>query len=137
MVPSERCDLGKLQPVETISIYMENGQTVVEVDTGAIGKGETLTAALEDMKQSTSGVIYLDTADYVLVRRETEGLIPEIREYLKGAAKICRAHGSVKVEEAASYLSVHRPDATLKNWKAGDILPFLRVSDGRVYLDEK
>jgi len=136
LVPTNACDLGKLQPVETVSLYKENGLVVMETDTGALGKGETLEAALRNMEETTAGVIYLDTATYLLVRRETEDMIPQIREYLKGSVRVCRTQDSVKVEETASYLNVHSPKVKLATWKPGTVLPFLRISDGRLALDE-
>lgn len=137
VIPGNRCDLGSLQPVETVSLYKEEGRIVVETDTGAVGKGDTLSAALDDMKDTTAGVIYLDTANYLLVRRETEELIPQIRKYLKGSVRVCRVQAAVKVEEATSYLNVHMPKVKLAGWKTGETLPFLRISDGRLLLDEK
>ena len=135
--PTERNDLEKLHPVEVVSLYMEEIQIVVETDTGAKGKGETVEQALRNMKETTAGIVFLDTADYLLVSRETEELIADVRPYLKAGARVCKTQGSVKVEEAAAFLANHTPEIILGKWEKGKKLAVLSIKDDRMILNEK
>ena len=136
VIPSERCDLGTLHPVETVSLYIEDEVIVIETDTGALGKGGTMEDAFADMKETTAGIIYLDTADYLLVRGEAEKLIPQLRKFLKGSVRICRTRESIKVDEVAAYLQIHVPEVKLSGWRSDMKLPELRYLDNRMYLEK-
>ena len=136
LIPRESTDLGKLEPVDTVSVYKEENKIVMETDTGAKGTGESVQAALQNMIDTTAGIIYLDTADYLLVRRETEELIPELGKYLKESVRICRTQAAVKVEDAAAFLEVHTPKVKLGDWKRTEKLPLLRITEGRMHLEE-
>ena len=136
LIPRESTDLGKLEPVDTVSVYKEENKIVMETDTGAKGTGESVQAALQNMIDTTASIIYLDTADYLLVRRETEELIPELGKYLKESVRICRTHAAVKVEDAAAFLEVHTPKVKLGDWKRTEKLPLLRITEGRMQLEE-
>lgn len=135
--PPEGSDLGKLHPVETVSLYIEDGRIVLETDTGAKGKGGTVEQALQNMKDTTAGIVFLDTADYLLVRKETEELIPEMGTHLKGSTRLCRTQAAVKVEEAAAFLAVHAPQVKLAEWDGTAKLSTLEISEGRLHLNEK
>ena len=60
--PVERLDVAKLLPVEAVAIYLEEGQVVLETDSEDRGRGDTVQAALENLKQNATKIIYLDTA---------------------------------------------------------------------------
>ena len=63
LAPVERADVGKLRPIETVSVYRENDWVVLRTDTDDVGIGTTAIQALKNMKDSASGIIYLDTAE--------------------------------------------------------------------------
>ena len=65
--PVAKLDVADLEPVEVVYLYKESGNTVLQTDTDAKGKGEDVLAALDDLRQTTSGVVYLDTARYLLI----------------------------------------------------------------------
>lgn len=134
-IPVERSDLGKLKPVETVSIYESDGLVTVKTDTEDEGSGGSLEEAILNMKESASGIIYLDTADYLLVTEGTEVWIPELGSVLKESVRICKADAQVDVTIAASYLSVHKPKWALKTWSPETELQVLRMENGRLKLD--
>ena len=120
--PVRRTDLGKLKPVETVLLYEEDGLVVLITDTEDWGRGATPAEALRNMKEASSGIIYMDTADYLLVEEGAESWISDMDEMLKGNVKICKVAGGVDLQLAATYLRIHTPDLTLKAWN-----PFVRV----------
>lgn len=137
LIPREHTDLGKLKPVETVFIYIEEEQAVIETDTEDLGRGLDVHSALLNLKETTSGIIYLDTANYLLVGKGAEHLIPQAGEYLKDAVRVCIAQRAVKVTDATEYLSVHKPVCKLRDYKQGTNLEELCAENGRLILKRK
>ena len=107
LAPVERLDVAKLEPVQTVAISRQNGKIVLETDTEDKGVGTTVEAALQDLEENTSGVIYLDTAQYLLVTEEAEGVVETLRQYLRSGVVVSRWDGAADLQQAARYLSVH------------------------------
>ena len=123
--PVKPVDIGDLRPVQILSVYKERNRVVVETDTEDRGVGATLEKALQNMKDTSLGVIYLDTADYLLVTEDTEGYLEELREVLKPSVRVCMATKKLDLRKAVSYLQTHGDLPRLKGWKKGVKLPVL------------
>ena len=136
MVPTRTTELGKLKPVETLGIYQENGQVVLETDTGDIGRGVTVYKAIENLKETTAGIIYLDTADYLVIMHGGEPFVKHLTSYLKDSVRICQGEKGLDIGETAFYLSVHTPTTKIKDYREGMQLENLRLEQGRLLLDE-
>lgn len=134
LVPLERTDVGKLQPIEVVAIYIENNQITLKTELGDMGKGQTITEALNDMKQTTAGIVYLDTAEYLLVGRNAQTYIPDMNAYLKDNVRICAIEGDMDLKEAAGYLDSHRPSMEIDQWSRNCELEILKVEGGRLIL---
>ena len=65
--PVDRLDIAKLLPVEAVAVYRENDTVVLKTDTDNTGRGKTVWEALKNLKENAVSVIYLDTADYLLI----------------------------------------------------------------------
>ena len=115
--PVERLDVAKLEPVQAVAIYKENDMVVLETDTEDKGSGKTAEEALQNMKQNTPTVIYLDTAEYLLVAEEAKWDVEALRQYLKPSVKVSAYTGD-SVKEAAKYADVHEKSDELKHWRA-------------------
>jgi len=76
LIPVERLDVGKLEPVQAVWAYRENGIIVLETDTEDKGSGETVEEALKDLEANCLGIIYLDTAQFLLVSEDLQEQIP-------------------------------------------------------------
>lgn len=113
LFPSRGVDVGKLIPVEVIAVSESDGILTVSTDTGDLGRGRTIQAAVEDMKASAPGVIYLDTAEYLLIEPGAENQINAIRGYLKGTVRVCYGREGIPLEGIADFLSVHNPESRL------------------------
>lgn len=136
LVPTRGTDVGKLIPVEVIAVSENRGLITVRTDTGDTGEGNTLAEAFSDLKDTASGVIYLDTAEYLLLEPGTENAIPELQAQLKGNLRICTAPEDISLEGAAKYLSVHPSEERLNKVETEKI-PFLSEENGRYQLKEK
>ena len=104
--PIDRLDIAKLEPVEAVAVYRNEDYIILETDTKAVGKGETVEEALENMKENTTAVIYLDTAEYLLVEPRCQDAVEALMPYLKPAVKVASYTGG-DIAEAAKYLDAH------------------------------
>ncbi len=128
-------DVSELQPMELLRIDCRGAVVVVQTDTGGSGMGSTVTAAFEDLKKTTPGKVFLDTAQCVIVTPQSSGLIDQLFNCLRPACRICVGQGDEDMESAAAYLNAHKPAVTLLDCRAKNAqIPMLVTKDGRMYL---
>lgn len=123
LAPIQRLDIAKLEPVQTVAISVSDGQVVLETDTKNKGQGATVQAAIEDLEKHTPGVIYLDTAQYLLITEEALQYAASVEPYLRRSVKVSLWDGQGSVEDAAKYLSVHSKLPTLRQWNQTKSMP--------------
>lgn len=114
MAPVTPLDVAKLEPVQTVAIRTEDNKLIIETDTKSRGEGETVAEAIEALEKGTPGVIYLDTAQYLLVTKEATPYIRGLENYLKDRVRFCLWDGKGSVELADKYLSVRNDLPLLK-----------------------
>lgn len=110
LAPVKRLDVAKLEPVEAIALSTEENMLVLETDGEYVGIGETVEQALQNLKDNTPAVIYLDTAQYLLMGEGTETYLTEMKGYLKSSVKVGTYQGG-NVKEEAKYLDAHTESA--------------------------
>ena len=118
----ERSDVGKLRPVEAVALAERDGQIIVRADTGDWGRGESLSEAIGDLRDSTAGLVYLDTAEYLLL--ETK-ITEELGGILKPNVRVCAAEEGIGLDGVGAYLDVHRPGNRLDSGTPYEQLEFL------------
>ena len=123
--PVKPMEIEKLRPVQIVSVYKKNDWTVVETDTEDIGIGASVEQAVQNMKDTSGGVIYLDTAEYLLLTKETEETAERLRAELKPSVGICLMTGVEDLQKAVLFLQSHGELPKLKEWKKGRELPIL------------
>ena len=131
--PVERADVGKLRPVEVVCVAGTEGSYLIRTDTGDRGAGATLEEAVNDLRDRAPGIIYLDTAEYLLLENEIHEMDALIR-LLKPDVRVCAAEPRISLEESGQYLDVHRPKARLKDGMDYDQLEHLWDDDGSYML---
>ena len=135
LLPAEGTDVGELLPVELISIYKEADTVIIDTDTGASGTGETILAAVSDLKATAPGNVFLDTADFLLISdlddQETEAL----KGILKPAIRVCETEGRINPERAVEYLRIHKPEQRLDEWTAAKHPQQLTINNGKLMLE--
>ena len=129
-------DVGKLRPVEVILILRNGDNVIIATDTDDIGIGNDAMAALEDMCRTSPAVIYLDTAEYLLMGPKAEGEMEKIRRELKDSVKLCRMAGQIDLKQAAQYLNAHGDLPCLKRWESGTKLPIITTVNNRTKILE-
>lgn len=115
--PLQRVDVAELLPINAVALYMDGGMVTVETDTGHLGTGETVQLALESLQKDTPAVVYLDTAEYLMISSEIVAQSETLRQWLKPSVKVCVCDVRGRVKEAAQYLDVHGNLPKLKEWK--------------------
>ena len=108
-------DIGRLHPVEVVQVYGKSGLVFLKTDTGDIGWGLTIQEAVKKLKETSTGEIYLDTADYLLLEEGVESSISELQPYLKKKTKMAYCEAGIDLEMAAAYLRMHTPAETVGN----------------------
>lgn len=136
VLPIQGVDVGKLLPVELVQIYKEEDTVVITTDVGAAGTGLTVKSAVENLKATTSGIIFLDTADYLLIDETAQEEALELAKYLKPFVRVCDAAIDVDLRDAAMFLGVHKPKARLKDQQGQYKTEILTIENGRMILKE-
>lgn len=134
IIPVERTDIAKLSPVEVIAVYQTKDSVELQTDTGDFGSGTDAISALENMRQTSSAVIYLDTAEFLLIGQGAEAATEELRKELKDSVKLCGMKDRIQLSDIAAYLEIHGSLPVLKQWNKNDVLPVLTEKMGRFLL---
>ena len=123
--PAKPVNIGELIPVRAIGVWMEGKQIRIETDTGNEGIGETAAQALCDLKETASGIIYLEKVEYLILSEQTLDAAEELRGGLNNAVELCVTQYPVDLTETAQYLQVHGQLPKLKTWAKGEELPLI------------
>lgn len=134
-LPVEGTDIGKLRPVEVVQVYRQDDTVVIATDTGDVGKGTDSQTALANIIATTPGIIYLDTAEYLLIAEGAEDVAAELRAALKKSVQICMADKEIDLALAAKFLPAHGKLPRLKAWRQEEKLPYLRAQQDRLVLE--
>lgn len=115
-VPLRRVNIADLLPVQALSVQWSGSSYILETDLGQKGSGETIKAAIQNLKRNSTGVIYLDTIEYLFITDGTENVVREMRKHLKGSTQVYVGNGKENIADVAQYLSVHAKLPKLRNW---------------------
>lgn len=132
---TERVDIGKLKPVEAVRISVDSDRVVIQTDTDDTGTGDNVTKAIENLKKTTEGVLYLDTADYLIVTENAEDKLWELESTMRRGCRIVLERDFVDLKRTAKFLSAHDSKLTLRQYLNGESeLPQLVAENGRISL---
>lgn len=134
VMPVKRTDVGKLQPIQTVAVYVTDKGYTMKTDTGDVGVGETVALAIENLEQTTVGVAYLDTAEYLLISEGEETVPEELKAAFKDSVELYWVQGEPDLKSASQFLSVHGKGPTFKSWEKGVKLPLLVCKNDRMIL---
>lgn len=121
-IPVKRLDIAELEPVEVVYLDKQNEIFLLLTDTGAEGKGNTIESAMEDMKKTTPAVVYLDTAEYLIVSPNALEDFAQMRGYMKDSVRVCCAENP-DMKVAANYLDTHGKLPKISDYKPESELP--------------
>ena len=124
-VPLEPMEIANLEPIQAVWISVENGEVVLVSDTKDMGVGSTVADALENMKKNSTGIIYLDTAQYLFVSTSVEQELDAMKAYVKDTVLLCEWNGEGDLQDAVKYADAHNIGLKLKKWNSIGDLPEL------------
>ena len=128
--------LEHLKPVEVLYLYEDGGQLVLCTDTGEMGRGSDPQQAVENLKTTTPGSLFLDTADQLVLTEQTVWDMDAMWKFLRPATEVCVAADSIEPETVAPYLAAHSPGVTMLDVKTREkSLPILRMTEGRYWFE--
>ena len=123
--------IDRMEAVETVLIRQTETGIAVETDTGAQGYGENLTQAIENLHSSSSAIVFLETANYLLLSAGTEELVPQLDMFLRPNTLVCKMAAQTDLLEVTDYLKIHPPGIRLIDLKAGHRVQTLYYRKGR------
>ena len=135
--PLEKADVAKLRPIEVIYICKDADAVILKTDTDDVGIGTDVASALEDMKQTSPAVIYLDTAEYLVIGTGAQEDAKALEGVLKGSVEVCLAEQEPDLQMVADYLPAHGKMPRFSDWDAGEELPILTIQNDRIKISKK
>lgn len=132
-LPSPGTELGQLHPVSVLVAEVAERQVYLKTDTNQTGQGETLDAAIENLKQTTPGYLFLDTVQTLIVRPDAKLLLADFRQQLRPNVRVCQSADELDMELLTEYLGEHVPEARLSDADAA--LPTLHCTEGKCILE--
>ena len=136
IIPRNGTDVAKLHPVELVQLYKEKDTIVIATDTGAVGKGTSTEEAVANLNATTPGIVFLDTARYLLLSESAKEQSTALECYLKPKVRVCAGESEIDPKEAALYLDTRYPTTRLKDLSSAVALEKLVMEDGRIVLKE-
>jgi hypothetical protein len=126
-------DVGMLQPVQIVVVKRVGADVMVQTDTMDQGVGVDFASAVENMKASASGEIFLETADHLLLAPECVDFLEEVMQLLRPSCTVCLLDGEPDMEKLADFLKIHVPSVTMAEYRAGiGKLQTLKSVEGRM-----
>ncbi len=144
-LPFESHDVAELSPVETLAADFDGGTVTLTGDGGQQGSGATWDEAVADFKNSADGVVFLQTAQKILLTGDwTQGLRDVADSVdLRPAAELFQVNVAEDVKAIGEYLQTRTSPVTLAQLRAallsgeGVSIPKLRVEGEKVRLEDE
>ena len=115
-VPIKKIDISDLEPIQVVRMDKQDNNIILQTDTGDQGLGENVQQALENLKQNSAGIIYLDTAEFLAVTENAKEYIGSMKAYLKGKVLVCQWDGEGELSAVGKYMKAHKIGVRLKQW---------------------
>ncbi len=135
LLPSAGTELSELHPAAMLYVSMDEKIVCVQTDTNDAGRGETLDAALRNMRNTSTRVIRLDTVEGLLITESAGYLLSDLKEIIRPTARVCMASGEQDMQIAGEYMQTHIPTKKLSDVADVSELQYLSYREGRYHLE--
>ena len=136
LLPSPGTELGELRPVSVLVVETEDKQIRLSTDTMDVGVGETLDGAMQNLEETSSGHLFLDTVENLVLTERSRFLLPQLKTILRPGVTVCIAESEIDLETVPEFLHTHVPSHHLADTDESTPLQKLTCSEER-YLLEK
>lgn len=138
LLPFSGTDVAKLHPVEVLAVSRESGYLAIHTDTGLVGRGEDLRTAFQRLERISTGEVFFDTANYLLISQDCLDAVEGLSCYLRPACQVYLYNDKELLEDVAKYLENHKSHITLLDYRKGDRkLPVLTIHGEEYYLNDQ
>ena len=134
LLPSPGTELGELQPISLLMVEAAGKEIRLSTDTMDAGVGETLDGALRNLEDTTTGHVFLDTVENLVITKETRFLLPELKRLLRPTVRVCMTEAELDMETASDYLHSHTPQTELRDTDETTLLEKLTWMEERYLL---
>lgn len=135
-LPSPGTELGELHPVSLLMVRTQGKTIQLLTDSSDLGEGETLDAAVQNLEDTTSGHIFLDTVEHLILTEQTKFLIPQLKQLLRPSVTVCVSESELDPETIPEYLHTHTPKQKLSDADESTPLQKLTYSEERYFLEK-
>lgn len=145
LLPFHASDAARLLPVKTIVVTRSGEEYIVDIGAGVRAVGRSLTEALARLKEEVTGVVFLPTAEQIILTEPAEETAEAAaaEEAFRPAAGIYRTPDPEPDARAmGAYLSTHTSNTTVLDLRAALAvgrelrLPVIRAAEGGYRVDE-
>lgn len=144
LLPFESHDAAELQPVRALVAEFTDEGVRLSGDGGQSGSGKTWEEAVSDLKNSASGVAFLQTAEKIILTGNVTQALQTVAEsdVLRPAAELFTANTPGDAEQLYAYLKTRSSQVTVAAIRAALqagaslCLPCLDISEGKVRLQD-
>lgn len=120
LLPFHATDVADLIPAQTVFVMKNGSQYTVDVGAGVQAVGNTLKNALNALQEQTSGSVFFDTCEQVVLMGDVDALLPEIaaEESFRPAAGVYTVSSMPEADALSEYLHNHHGGLTVSAVKA-------------------
>ncbi len=137
LLPFAGTDIAKLHPIEVLAVSRAGGILRLQTDSGMLGSGENIEEALQNLRLSSAGNIFLDTANYLLIAPDCTEEIVTLWNYIRPACQVYYFKGDGKYKEIGNYLESHPSRATVLGYIQGEAdIPLLIMEGESVRIEQ-
>ena len=138
LLPFAGTDIAKLHPVEVLIVSRSEDGLLLQTDSGMLGTGKNIEEALQTLRLSSAGNIFLDTANYLLISLDCTGEIVTLWNYVRPACQVYHFKGEGKYEKIGKYLESHPSQTTVLGYLQGEInVPMLIMEGESVRIEQE
>lgn len=113
--PFAAAETARLLPAEIVRISKRGPIYRIETDQPGTGRGRSIQKALENLKEKAPGIVFLETAQTVLVQDLDREDCRSLLSILRPGCGLCRETGQGDLKETAEFLKSHPVCYTVKD----------------------
>ena len=116
LLPFHAEDAAKLLPVKTVIVTRSGAEYTADIGAGVRAVGRSLAEALDRLREETAGLVFLPTAEQVVVTEPAAEAVTEVAEStaFRPAAGICTTPDRYPdAAQLGAYLETHPPRMTV------------------------
>lgn len=119
-LPFEIHDAAELTPIRTLQVEATGRGFILRGDGGQQGSGESFALAVEDLKSSSSGVAFLQTAQKIILSGNIDLAVEQViaSDALRPSSEVYTARERLDLEEVTAYLAARSSDVTVSDLRS-------------------